>query len=179
MKKVAVIIGHSPARPGFSIGKHSEYSEMAPVAGLLVRALMYDGIHAYMIGSGGKRQKIDAINRANVDLAIELHLNAGGGEGIETLYCPGSTKGKKLAKIIHKSIKDINPRDRGIKAGWYRQDPERGPVYFLSYTNCPAIITETYFLDNQISRQNFSGNLQFYTKLAEKLAAGIKLYLEV
>jgi N-acetylmuramoyl-L-alanine amidase len=179
MKKVAISIGHNPVRPGFQVRKFSEYSEMAPVAGLLVRELMYVGVIAIMAGTGPSRSKVSYINEVAPDLAVELHLNSGGGQGCETLYCPHSRKGKTAAAIIHEEIKSINKRDRGIKPGWYLQDYKRGPIYFLKKTNCPAIITETYFMDNEDAVNNFAGNLLFYTELAKKLAAGIKNYLEV
>lgn len=179
MKRVAVSIGHNPVKPGYRVGKFSEYSEMAPVAGLLVQELMYLGIQACMVGTGSHRSKVEQVNSMRVDLAIELHLNAGSGVGVETLYCPGSTKGMTAAAIIHDQVKGISPRDRGIKEGWYRQDRKRGPVFFLAQTNCPAIITETYFMDNQTMMDKFADNLAFYGNLAERLAAGVTEYLEL
>lgn len=172
--KVAVSIGHRPGRPGFRAGKYTEYAEMAPVVGNLIQALSYNDILVYSIGTGILQNKVAHINKLNVDLAVELHLNAGGGHGAETLYCPGSESGKPWAQSIQDQMTLLGMRDRGIKEGWYRMNPDNGPDYFLAKTNCPAVITEAYFLDNPNERRAYAGNVEFYRLLAFNIASGIK-----
>lgn len=102
-------------------------------------------------------------------MAAEIHfnsaINANGkhvGSGCETLYYPGSAKGKIIAEEIQKAMRwSLGNKDRGIKEGWYRQDhPGRvdyhGDVegdetilYFLEKTRCPAVIIEPEFIHHQ------------------------------
>lgn len=173
--KVAISIGHRPARPGYKIKHNSEYSELAPLAGYIIQMLSQKSILAYMIGTGILQNKVAHINKLHVDLAIELHLNAGGGHGAETLYCPGSKTGKLPAQKIQDQIVLLGMRDRGIKEGWYwgGNNPGTKPDYFLKKTNCPAVIVEPYFLDNSSERRAYTGNSEFYKLLANMVVNGI------
>jgi N-acetylmuramoyl-L-alanine amidase len=172
-KRIAISVGHHPDKPGFINEKYSEYSEMAAVAGLLIRNLLYKKQLPYLIGTGRLGKKVEEINDLNVELAVELHLNAGGGHGVETLYCPGSQPGKEWAEIIQKHIVHPGIRDRGTKEGWYHQDKSKGKLYFLEKTNCPSVIIESYFLDNKEEVEKYAGNLGFYSALAFDIANAI------
>ncbi len=131
------------------------------------------------MGSGPLPKQIAEVNELNADCAIELHLNAGGGHGYETLYCPGSERGEDLAQVVNSAIGSVlNSRDRGVKEGWYRMAPENGPDYFLKVTNCPAIITEMFFLDNADERASFIGSLNIMDAVAGRIAGGISNFLE-
>jgi N-acetylmuramoyl-L-alanine amidase len=177
--RVAVSVGHHPGAPGFSAGQYSEYSEMAVVVGFVVQTLMYQGVMAYLVGAGSLRQKVAAINALDPDVALELHLNAGGGDGTEVLYAPGSATGRRLAEIVNRAIIQLTgERDRGIKEGWYQggDAPGSRPDYFLAATHCPAIITEGYFLDQLPDRQAYAGKADYYQKLAFAVAGGIINY---
>jgi N-acetylmuramoyl-L-alanine amidase len=127
-----------------------------------------------LIGTGRLEQKVARVNALSPDFAIELHLNAGGGHGYETLYCPGSVKGKALASAVNSSIGLVlNSRNRGVKEGWYKMDKANGPDFFLAETNCPAIIFEMYFLDNQEERAKYIGSLNILDAVAERIVFGI------
>jgi N-acetylmuramoyl-L-alanine amidase len=176
--KIAVSIGHHPAKPGYTHHNISEYSEMAILAGLIINKIQRASHHTFMIGTGELAHKVDDINYLNPDCAVELHLNAGGGHGHETLYCPGSVKGKRLALSVNNQIGVVlNNRNRGVKEGYYRMNRANGPDYFLSITRCPAIITEIYFLDNKEERSKFTGSLTIADRVAERIAVGIINFL--
>lgn len=185
-KRIAVSIGHHPDRPGFKVHNYSEYSEMAQLAGLLVQKIHRACHKAYMVPTGRLKDKVKFINALGVDMAVELHLNAGGGHGYETLYCPGSVKGKELAASVNSAMGLVlNSRNRGIKEGWYKMDlpgvvDYPGDVdgdevkdYFLAATNCPAIIPEMYFLDNPEERAKFIGAHGVLDAVAERMAVGL------
>ncbi len=165
---------------------------MSAVVGLVVRNLQTNGYNAVLVGTGPLKKKVADINNANCDCAIELHLNAAGGMGIgfETLHCAGSNNGKNLASHIHEKIaEELGSRDRGVREGWYRMDKpgvedypgdidgDETPDYFLSATNCPAVITEFYFLDNAEERNRYAGNTLFYFSIAEQVTNGILSWL--
>lgn len=188
--KVAISIGHRPARPGYKVKQISEYSELAPMAGYLIQMISQKGHLAYIIGTGILQNKVAHINKLKVDMAVELHLNAGGGHGAETLYCPGSKTGKILAQKVQDQIVLLGMRDRGVKEGWFRMDKpgvkeyvgdvegDEKKDYFLERTNCPAVIVEPYFLDNNSERMAYVGNSEFYKLLADRIVNGILNFKE-
>lgn len=188
--KIAISLGHKPARPGYKENKISEYSELAPLVGYLIQMFSQRSDLAYIIGTGILQNKVAHINKLKVDLAIELHLNAGGGHGAETLYCPGSRKGKILAQKVQDQIVLLGMKDRGVKPGWFRMDRpgikewdgdiegDEVKDYFLAKTNCPAILVEPYFLDNSSERRAYVGNVDYYKLLADRIVHGVLNFKE-
>lgn len=75
----------------------------------------------------------------DADLFISIHLNAGGGTGVEAY----TWKGKKLplAKRICENISKLGFRNRGVKDGSH--------LYVIKNTKCPAILVECCFVDNE------------------------------
>lgn len=149
---IFVSAGHYPAAPGARYGRFIEHDEAVIWAELLVEELGGSGI---LVPTGFLREKVDFINRRimNGDIAIEIHFNAAKdssgknvGRGSETLYYPGSVKGKLLAETCQSVLATYFLPDRGVKEGWYRMDPERGPDFFLAKTKCPAVIVEPEFV---------------------------------
>lgn len=70
-------------------------------------------------------------------LDVSIHLNAGGGTGVEILYYSE----KQLAADLSKRISTaLTIRDRGAK--------QRTDLYFLKNTNAPAILIEVCFIDS-------------------------------
>jgi hypothetical protein len=119
-----------------------------------------------VVPSGLLRQKVDFINSKakDDDIAIEVHFNSAVvngrhvGTGCETLYYPGSVKGRKVSEAIQNALVPVFPPDRGVKEGWFRMD-RPGTVdydgdvdgdekidYFLEKTVCPAVILEPEFI---------------------------------
>ncbi len=102
--------------------------------------------------------KVSFINKHNADLAVEIHFNSCQiekdgkmqhvGRGSETLYYPGSSKGRMAAGLMQDSLSVLYPPNRGAKEGWYRMNPENGPDYFLKKTRCVSLIIEPEFIDN-------------------------------
>jgi len=177
--RVAISIGHHPDAPGYTSPPWSEYGEMAAIAGLLVQELQKLGVKAYMIGTGKLAEKVAAVNVLAPDVALELHLNAGGGDGAETLYCPGGATGKRLAQAVNSGIvAATGERDRGAKEGWYQGGTTPGAKkdYFLEATNCPAVITEAYFLDQSADRAAYADQTAYYEKLVAGIVAGLIKY---
>lgn len=85
-------------------------------------------------------QEVKEANASKADLAVSFHTNAGGGDGSESIYCPGSIKGKKMADLCEKHVKAIGQNSRGVK--------ERNNLHFVKATKMPAVICECAFIDN-------------------------------
>lgn len=94
--------------------------------------------------------------RANVIFAknkeaflISIHANAGGGTGWECYTTPGETKSDKIATIICDLAKQAFP-DEKMRFDYADKDPDKeSQFYILKNTNCPAVLTENFFMDNE------------------------------
>lgn len=148
---IAISAGHHPSRPGACYKGFCEHPEAVLWATLVVDLLGYQ--HAVQVPPGTLREKVGFINGLGCEAAVEIHFNSAVdrdgnrvGEGSETLYYPGSARGRELAERLQSAIAPHFPPDRGVKEGWYRMDPSKGPDYFLARTRCPAVILEPEFI---------------------------------
>ena len=93
------------------------------------------------------RKKINEANALKVDFAIDIHNNAGGGNGFEVFHSVVGGKGKEFAQNIEKEVIKIGQNSRGLKT----KKGNNGKDYFgfIRDTNCPAVITEGVFVDNE------------------------------
>ena len=98
-----------------------------------------------------------------VALAAELHFNSNEqrrGSGAETLYYPGSKRGRAAAEAIQRELAAVY-RDRGVHEGWYRADRpgrvdypgdvegDEKALAFMQGVPFPAVIVEPEFIFNQ------------------------------
>lgn len=100
-------------------------------AGYTVKLFYFDGL----------QQICDDANAFDADLFVSVHCNSfnGAAKGSETLFS-GSNDSRKLAVSIQNQIVNkLHTVDRGIKLSG---------VYVLKYTNMPAVLVETAFIDN-------------------------------
>lgn len=149
---IFISAGHHPAAPGAKWDRFIEHDEACIWAKYMTDKI---GLKSTLVPTGILQSKVDFINARllNGDIAIEIHFNAARdkhnepiGRGCETLYYPGSTKGKHIAQLCQDALSLSFPPSRGIKEGWYRMDPKRGPDFFLARTRCPAVIIEPEFV---------------------------------
>lgn len=87
------------------------------------------------------------ITKRSQGMAVDIHNNAGGGDGFEAYYSVGGGDGKVLAKNIEKEIKLIGQNSRGVKT----KANSSGSDYFgfIRQTIAPAVIVECVFVDNK------------------------------
>lgn len=115
---------------------------------------------------GGKVHVVNEVHRGRrkVALAAELHFNGDAARkqrGSETMYCPGSVKGKRAAEIVQGRLGKLLPPDRGAFEGWLRRDRPGVVDYpgdvdgdehiaiFLERTHPVALIIEAEFIHNR------------------------------
>lgn len=167
MFKIALSAGHNPKAKGASNGAgFNEYDEAVKwLAKLILLFEANPDVEAIEVPTGSLRSKINFINQQKgIKLAIEIHFNSCASskvKGSETLFHPGSYRGKKAASIIQRSVASLMPPNRGIKEGWYRMDRPGIEDYagdvpgdetidaFLRDTYCPALILEPEFIQNK------------------------------
>ncbi len=91
-------------------------------------------------------EEIRECNAFNPDLAVDLHNNAGGGDGFETYYHYKGGTSLTLAQNIESEVKAIGQNSRGCKT---RLNSSGRDYYgFIRETKCPAVIVEGCFVDN-------------------------------
>lgn len=92
-------------------------------------------------------ERIKECNAFKPDLALDIHNNAGGGDGAEVFYHYGGGTGKTLAENILSEVVKIGQNSRGAKV----KKNSSGQDYFgfIRETSCPAVIVESAFVDNK------------------------------
>ena len=123
--------------------------------------------------------KIDLFNTADVDVAVELHLNAGGGDYSTCIYWDEgethSEKGQDLSIDICRHLEAGLPwRCIGAKGQSYFARS----LAFLNKTTMPSVITEAAFKDNAEQREFFD-HLSGHVAHAALLFAGVQRYAAV
>ena len=92
----------------------------------------------------------DEIKECNLfapDYAVEIHNNAGGGDGVEIYHHFGGGKGKTLAQNVLNEIVAIGQNSRGLKT---KKNSEGKDFYgWIRSTVAPACLVECAFLDNK------------------------------
>lgn len=82
-------------------------------------------------------------------ILISIHANAGGGTGFEVFTTPGKTKSDEYATKIIDTIKEEFPNEK-IRCDYSDGDADKeAKFYILQHTQCPAILTENLFMDNE------------------------------
>lgn len=99
-------------------------------------------------------------NAHSVDLDVSIHLNAGGGTGVEAYIYPGSSSKDEAARICSKVASALGIRNRGVKTS--------STLYVLKHTKAPAILVECCFVDSTTDRDKWNA-----TKCAKAIVEGI------
>ena len=108
------------------------------------------------------RKRVDTSNFHNCDLFVSVHCNAGGGTGTEVLVIKKGGKAEEFAKkVLNKITQELSTYNRGVK---------EANLYVLRETNCPAILIETAFIDNENDAQILKTR---YNDIAEAIVEGI------
>jgi N-acetylmuramoyl-L-alanine amidase len=90
-------------------------------------------------------------NAQDAKLAVEVHLNAGGGTGPEALFRPGSPAERFATQCSANLAAALGLPNRGSKP--------RTDLGFLNGTNMPACIPEVCFVDNAADREAFDAEV--------------------
>lgn len=99
-------------------------------------------------------------NAHSVDLDISIHLNAGGGTGVEAYIYPNSSAKDEATRICSKVSSALGIKNRGVKDG--------SNLYVVRNTNAPAVLVECCFVDNTTDRDHWDAN-----KCAKAIVEGI------
>ena len=151
MAKVFIGAGHGGSDPG-AVANGLKEKDLALSIALACRdELARHGVSVRMSrekdDSESLTEKISECNSFAPDLALDIHINAGGGDGAEVFHSVAGGKGKTLAQNILDAIKAIGQQSRGAKT----KRNSKGTDYFgfIRQTSAPAVIVECAFIDNK------------------------------
>jgi N-acetylmuramoyl-L-alanine amidase len=150
MAKVFLGVGHGGSDPGAVANGVKEKDLNLSIALACRDVLEKHGVSVKMSRVKDENdplsEEIRECNAFSPDLAIDIHNNAGGGDGAEVFYHHGGGKGKTLAENILAEIVKVGQNSRGAKV---RKNSQGKDYYgFIRETSCPAVIVECAFVDN-------------------------------
>lgn len=148
-KKVFIGVGHGGIDPG-AVSYLKEADVNLTMALACKDVLETHGVTVKMSRIKDENDDInEEIRECNAfapDLAVDVHNNAGRGDGFEVLHSINGGVGKTLASNIEAEVKKIGQNSRGLKT---RKGSTGKDYYgFIRSTKCPAVILEGVFVDN-------------------------------
>lgn len=148
--KVFLGVGHGGSDPGAVAGGVKEKDLNLSIALACKELLVKHGVTVKMSRTKDESdplsEEIKECNAFSPDLAVDIHNNAGGGDGAEVYHHHGGGKGKVLAENILAEIVKVGQNSRGAKV---RKNSQGKDYYgFIRETSCPAVIVECAFVDN-------------------------------
>lgn len=169
-KKVFLGVGHGGSDPGAVANGFKEKGLNLPIALSCRDVLERHGVNVLMSRTKDENddltEEIRECNAYDPDLCVDIHNNAGGGDGAEAFYYSGGGKSKELAQNILANIILIGQNSRGIKT----KLNSYGTDYygFIRETKAPAVIVECAFVDNK-------KDLQIIDTAEEQKAMGVAI----
>lgn len=155
--KVFLGVGHGGADPGAEGGGLREKDVNLGIALACQDELAKYGVLVKMSRTDDAddplSEEIRECNAFAPDLALDIHINAGGGKGFEAFHTLSGGKGKTLAQAIEREVLALGQTSRGCKT---RKNANGRDYYgFIRSTKCPAVIAEFGFIDNAADRAKF------------------------
>lgn len=150
MAKVFIGVGHGGSDPGAVANGVKEKDLNLSIALACRDELKRHGVEVRLSRSKDENdtlsEEIKECNAFAPDLAVDIHNNAGGGDGAEVFHHHGGGKGKTLAENILSEVVKVGQNSRGAKI---RKNSNGKDYYgFIRETSCPAVIVECAFVDN-------------------------------
>lgn len=178
--RIGIAAGHSERCKGEMLWEHERCREAAwELECLLIMGSDYEVISSRPFwqrpNATALKAKVGRFNTEKADLAIELHLNAGGGDYSLVLHHRTSTAGARLAMCVSTQFKAAFP--------WRQMPADSGHGFtgrklaFLTNTHMPAIITEPGFMDCPEHRELMESPA-FPARYAAAVYLGIERYLD-
>jgi N-acetylmuramoyl-L-alanine amidase len=150
MSKVFIGIGHGGSDPGAVANGFKEKDLNLQIALACIDYLTQYGVEVKLSRTKDENdtlsEEIRECNTFSPDLAVDIHNNAGGGDGAEVFHHYGGGTGKTLAINILDEIIKTGQNSRGVKT---RKNSAGQDYYgFIREIAAPAVIVECAFVDN-------------------------------
>lgn len=169
-KRVFIGIGHGGSDPGAVANGFKEKDLNLAVATACADELIRHGVEVMVSRKKDENDPLESrikeCNAFKPDVAVDIHFNAGGGDGAECFYHYKGGVSKDMANNILDCIHAIGQNIRGAKT----KLNEQGKDYFgfIRQTAAPAVIVEGAFLDNK-------KDVQIIDTAAEQKAMGVAI----
>ena len=150
-KKVFLGVGHGGTDSGAVANGLKEKDLNLGIAKECAITLQRHGVTVLMSRTKDENDtlndEIKECNKFKPDLAVDIHNNAGGGDGAEAFYHYGGGTSKTLAENVLAEIVKLGQNSRGAKT---KKNAFGKDYYgFIRETSAPAIIVECAFIDNK------------------------------
>ena len=151
MSRVFIGVGHGGNDPGAVANGFKEKDLNLAIAKACNDELIRHGVSVLMSRTKDENDPLaDEIKECNAfapDYAVEIHNNAGGGDGVEIYHHYGGGKGKALAQNVLNEIVAIGQNSRGLKI----KKNSDGNDYFgwIREIKAPCCLIECAFVDNK------------------------------
>jgi hypothetical protein len=152
MSVYAICGGHTILTNGLSTSAceiHNELEKDRIIKDYVIEYLKLDGHEVFDCTtpfntvdsqSGDLNYKVGEVNKYNVDLAVDIHLNASDNslaEGVETYVHTLGNDSTEIATRVNNNLVSLGFKDRQVK--------ENSGLAFLRNTNCCSCLVECYF----------------------------------
>lgn len=173
-KTIAIDVGHARATGARGNGLE-EHEVCTRIAEALRAELVAHGYEVCVVDFPGLSNGADlvatakAVNAAGADLSVSLHCDASdnaGAKGAHVIYT--SKRGGKCAEQIAKHLCALMP-------GRANRTVQRGNLYVLNNTKCPAVLCECGFITNKEDAYMQRHGVQ---TIALAIAQGVREYME-
>ncbi len=150
-KKVFIGVGHGGADSG-AVGNGLKEKDLnLAIATACANELKRHGVDVKMSRTKDEEdtlnQEVAECNSFSPNVAVDIHNNAGGGDGVECWYSIAGGTSKTLAENIIKAVVAISQNSRGTKTK--KGSDGRDYYGFIRMTKCPSVIVECAFIDNK------------------------------
>ena len=169
-KKVYLGIGHGGKDPGAVAFGRKEKDMALDIAKACRDELVRHGVEVMLSResdvSENLASRIKECNAFAPDLAADIHLNAGGGDGAEVYHSKADTSDDILARNILDEMTKIGQNSRGLKVKLLAN----GNDYFgfVRQIKCDSVLVECAFLDNK-------NDVQIVDTLEERRVMGVAI----
>lgn len=169
-KKVYLGVGHGGKDPGAVAFGRKEKDMALDIAKATRDELVRHGVLVMLSRESDVSENLAArikeCNAFKPDLAADIHLNAGGGDGAEVFHSKADTSDDILARNILEEITKIGQNSRGLKVKLL----SNGMDYFgfVRQVLCDSVLVECAFIDNK-------NDVKIVDTLAERRIMGIAI----
>lgn len=170
MAKVFIGVGHGGSDPGAVANGFKEKDLNLVIALSCQDELARHGVLVKMSrtkdDSETLTEKVKECNAFAPNLALDIHNNAGGGDGAEVYHHYKGGTGKTLANNILAEVVKIGQNSRGAKIK--TNSSGKDAFVFIRDTAAPAVIVECAFLDHKT-------DVQIIDTRDEQIAMGVAI----
>lgn len=162
--KIVINAGHTKLGKGTGANKLLNESKETRIIAYELMKLLANTKHEVIPAVFDKsdnnlKEAVDLSNNEKADLFVSIHLNAGGGEGVECY----TWKGQKITQAVKicENINKLGFKNRGVKNGNH--------LYVIKNTKATAILVECCFVDNAKDKEKYNA-----VKIAKAIYQAVK-----